>query len=172
MHKVVPLPNVSIQCSRGCCQRIFPPLTLAFAKTIHSFQGLGAGPVTPGRPSNPVQRIIVDPGTKSFEMISPSLLYTAFSRATTLGPQNEDKKLNSAVYFTGVNITPNRMINMTKKKDGNMTVTIKRRQKWIQRIENNTITSSLTNRQKESLFQYFKDTKLSESIIYDHIHSN
>ena len=151
--------------------RTFPPLTLAFAKTIHSFQGLEAGPVPPGRPPNPVQRIVVDPGTKSFEMLSPSLLYTAFSRATTLGPEDNDQKLNSATYLTGINITSDRIINITKKKDVEITLTVKRRTKWIERLQKNTITSQLHHRTIESLFKYFNSTKYNQSYIYNHIHN-
>ena len=62
--KVIPIPTIQIQCDKiGCrCQRKYVPLTLAFAKTIHTFQGANVGPTYPGQPPNEVSRVIVFPG--------------------------------------------------------------------------------------------------------------
>jgi len=44
----IPIPNVKSSCRFNCCWRIHPPLKLDFAKTIHSTQGVTAGPAKEG----------------------------------------------------------------------------------------------------------------------------
>jgi hypothetical protein len=51
-------------------------LLLAYAKTIHKFQGLQAGPTGEGKANNFYDRIICDPGARDFESKNPGLLYT------------------------------------------------------------------------------------------------
>ena len=70
----------------GClCTRKYIPLTLAFGKTVHTFQGQNVGPVKEGQTPNATQYIIVDPGERSFEGNNPGLFYTILSRITTFG---------------------------------------------------------------------------------------
>ena len=81
----VPIVPVDVLCNNNCCcTRKFIPLTLAFGKTVHTFQGQNAGPVDDDKPPNAVQRIICDPGTRAFEGINIGLFYTILSRATTI----------------------------------------------------------------------------------------
>ena len=54
-------------------------MVLAWARTIHKFQGLQAGPTCS------TLKIIADPGTDRFEAGTPGLLYTLISRAVTIG---------------------------------------------------------------------------------------
>ena len=61
--QLVPIPCVTHRCNNDCCTRLLVPLSLAFAKTIDTFQGQNAGPVDPGKPPNPIQRVICDPGS-------------------------------------------------------------------------------------------------------------
>jgi hypothetical protein len=74
--KVVPILIASSGCRFGCCSRLFLPLCLAYAKTIHKFQGLQAGPTGEGKANNFYDRIICDPGARDFESKNPGLLYT------------------------------------------------------------------------------------------------
>ena len=67
---------------------MFVPLTLAYARTIHKFQGMSAGPVDEGKIKNMYDVIVCDPDEKSFQGTVLGLLYTATSRATTLGDDN------------------------------------------------------------------------------------
>ena len=60
-------------------------MTLAFGKTIHSFQGYNVGPTRKNQPKNPFQSIVVDPGSRSFEANSLGLFYSVSSRVSTLG---------------------------------------------------------------------------------------
>ena len=109
----VPIPSVESSCKLHCCSRRFIPLNLAYARTIHRFQGLTAGPVDDGKIPNMYHCIICDPDQKHFEASALGLLYTALSRATTLG---DDNGLNSAIYFTGVNFKEDRIRNPCNKK--------------------------------------------------------
>ena len=113
--KAVPIVPVSVMCTKSCCcTRLFLPLTLSFGRTVHTYQGQNAGPVDPGRPPNPVQRIICDPGTRSFEGRSIGLFYTILSRATSIGSFSSEnasyeKITDSAIYFFGKNMNQARI---------------------------------------------------------------
>jgi hypothetical protein len=107
--------------------------------TLHTFQGQSAGPVDDGQPLNSVDRIIVEPGTRSFEGNNPGTMYMAASRATTMGTG----QLDSAIYFTGPNMNKARILNMKYKKNNNhkdkMYKKVALREKWVARLEQNTI---------------------------------
>jgi hypothetical protein len=45
MKKVIPIVPQEVQCKYKCCCKKFIPLSLCYAKTIHTFQGQNAGPV-------------------------------------------------------------------------------------------------------------------------------
>ena len=65
---VVPIAPIKVQCKNNfCCSRTYIPLQLAFAQTIHTFQGQNAGPVETGQTPNAVQKLVCDPGTRRFE---------------------------------------------------------------------------------------------------------
>ena len=64
---MVPVPVRETRCNFGCCVRKHLPLALAHGKTAHTFQGQTVGPVPPGRPTNPIKKIVIDPRTKDFE---------------------------------------------------------------------------------------------------------
>ena len=76
--------NMFCKKPRCTCTRKYIPLTLAFGKTVHTFQGQSVGPVKEGQPPNAIQYIIVDPGERGFEGMNPGLFYTILSRITTL----------------------------------------------------------------------------------------
>ena len=113
----IPIPPHTARCKYNCgCQRHYIPLTLAFGKTIHSFQGQNVGPTLPHQPENPIQTIVVDPGTRAFEGSSPGLLYSIISRSTTLGYLHDI--FTSPLFFTGFNMTTQRLQHITLRKDG------------------------------------------------------
>ena len=60
----VPILTTTIRCQYQCCQQTFVPLEIAFA---HKNQGAQAGPVPEEKPLNAMNRMIIDPGTRSFE---------------------------------------------------------------------------------------------------------
>ena len=61
----VPVPSVLGRFSNnGACAKLYMPLSLAFGKTIHRFEGASVGNTAPGRPDNAFEKIVGDPGTR------------------------------------------------------------------------------------------------------------
>ena len=76
---VVPIAPINVPCKNNfCCSRTYIPLRLAFAQTIHTFQGQNAGPVETGQTPNAVQKLVCDPGTRRFEGNCVGLFYAFF----------------------------------------------------------------------------------------------
>lgn len=140
------------------------PLDLAFARTIHRFQGLSAGPVDEGKIPNMYECIICDPDVKASEVRATGLFYTALSRATTLG---DDDGLNSAIYFTGNNITKDRIQNVTKKANKNEEyINVIKRRQWMTYLSQNTVKfTKATTRNMNNVFQWTKS-----QIMYPDLH--
>ena len=127
--KHVPIPVAMYRCEKRCCSRTYVPLEISYARTIHKFQGLTAGPVDPGKIPNMYQCILCDPDEKKFEGTSLGLFYTAVSRATTLGDTNG---LNSAIYFTGNQFKEQRIRRLTKLKGSDIDfVVAQKRAHWV-----------------------------------------
>jgi ABC-type cobalamin/Fe3+-siderophores transport system ATPase subunit len=87
----VPIPPIELKCKKHCCTFKFIPLSLAYAKTGHTFQGQNVGP------HHAIQCIIVHPGNKGMEFLCPGLLYMFASRPTTIGSAQDRSK--SALFF-------------------------------------------------------------------------
>ena len=104
----IPIPSIEMNCSNYCCQFMFVPLSLAYSKTGHTFQGQTCGP------GHPIPCIIVQPGTIKMERTCPGLLYMFLSRATTIGTP-EDRSTSAIFFFTN---------ELTKKRIQNLTTTI------------------------------------------------
>jgi hypothetical protein len=103
---------------------------------MHKFQGLSAGPVDPGKIPNVYPSIICDPDVKAAEGKATGLLYTALSRATTLGDADG---LNSAIYFDGTDVNRDRFENLTLtcvKHEELKTVT--KRRNWVDHLKRHT----------------------------------
>ena len=99
-------------------------MVLAWARTIHKFQGLQAGPTCS------TLKIIADPGTDRFEAGTPGLLYTLISRAVTIG-KLEGGQLDSALYFFGSNMSEKRITSLSKRIDGTKTKAVLKRDLWV-----------------------------------------
>jgi hypothetical protein len=131
---------VTIPCKFRCCSRTFAPLVLAYARTIHKFQGLSAGPVDIGKIPNMYEAIVADPDDNQSEGNNIGLLYTALSRATTLG--DADGR-NSAIYFHSADFIPERISNLTKKAGTEKEFEyIKKRNLWVEHIRENTASTT------------------------------
>lgn len=158
LHQHVPIPVTMYRCERGCCTRTFIPLEVSYARTIHKFQGLTAGPVDPGKIENMYQCIICDPDEKRFEGTSSiGLLYTAISRATTLG---DEDGLNSAIYFDGKHFKEERIRRLTKYKNSDKDfLAAQKRQRWV----------DFLNRREEKSKTNFNDIQNRKKSIVDHM---
>jgi hypothetical protein len=152
----VPIPTITTGCRyKGCCTRTFTPLDLAFARTIHTFQGLSAGPVDFGKIPNMYECIVCDPDIKKSEVRATGLFYTALSRATTLG---DDDGLNSAIYFIGNNITRERIQQVTMQADRNHElINVTRRRNWVHYLNQHTMKpESMTTARVKKVSEWLK----------------
>ena len=131
------------------------PLEVAYARTIHKFQGLSAGPVDHGKIPNMYQCILCDPDEKKFEGTSSlGLLYTAVSRATTLG---DEDGLNSAIYFFGKDFKEERIRRLTKYKHSDKDfIVAEKRRIWVE---------FLRKRERQSKYKFEQIQKKKQSII-------
>lgn len=150
--KWVPIPPVTQYCKIGCCKVTYMPLTLAFARTNHTFQGKEAGP------DKTIPAVVVDVGTSKFEAINPGLLYTALSRATTLGNFDKDK---SALYLSGP-VSIDRITNVKFKRNGknkgNKYDKIIQKEKWVQHLnKQKSLTRLIPQQELPSTMVMIKD---------------
>lgn len=152
--QVIPIPIVENSCKHTCCDREFLPLELAYARSIHKFQGLTAGPVDKGKIKPVHDCIVCDPGTRQFEGNNPGLFYTAVSRPTTLG--SKDDGLGSALYFRGENMNAERIRDLKLDSRGVPYNKIMLRDQWVERLENNVVKSNMNNNKKATLLQWMQ----------------
>jgi hypothetical protein len=140
------------------------PLTPAYARTIHKFQGLSAGPVDHGKITNPYECIVCDPDKNQVEGRALGLLYTAVSRATTLG---DPDGLRSAIYFTGKDFKEERIRMLGKKKDSyDDYENIYRRNNWVAHLKRHTTKCTLSQYQMEQTIEFFES-----KFTYDNLHN-
>jgi hypothetical protein len=154
----VPVTPVTARCKYNCCSRTYIPLTLAYGRTVHTFQGQTVGPVPDGRPQNSIQRIIVQPGTRQFEGNNVGLFYTTASRPTTIG--TKDDKMSSAIYFDGPDFSRARITNLTKERSGKMYIKARLRQNWVNYLKTNSSHMKVyTDKEKDNLFAWITAQK-------------
>jgi hypothetical protein len=140
--------------------------------TLHTFQGQAAGPVEPGQPTNPVQTVIIDPGTNMFEGNNPGLLYMAASRATTMGSENALRPLDSAIYWTGMNMNRGRIMNLTMQRDGQTKYKkVKLREKWTERLNRNTIAPAHDRKTMEKIKKWCDDFTMKREELEEALHN-
>ena len=121
------------RCKNNMCTRLYMPLLLTFAKTIHTFQGATVGPAPPGRPENTFLHIVADPGTRQFESGTNGLFYTLLSRVTTIGDMKDPT--TSAIALTGSNMNVNQIKKTNKKRDGDYYENVKQLHKWVKYLD-------------------------------------
>ncbi len=124
-HIPIAMITKTCNCKQSCCTVTYCPLVIAWATTIHKFQGFEAG----FNPNDQFKHLYVDPGDLTTKQQNPGILYAALSCAKTMGwmtPNNPHPK-DSAIFWTGSGICKNRVLNITKKRglDGNITNCLK-----------------------------------------------
>jgi hypothetical protein len=100
----VPIPLSKKHCDKddNCCILEYIPIELAFARTLHKFQGQTVGP------GHNNECMVFNPGTSRFEGSNPGLFYVGLSRVTTLGSSIED----SSFYLAGGNADLDRLTDL------------------------------------------------------------
>ena len=158
-------------CKYNCCQRTFCPLELAYARTIHSFQGLQAGPVEPSKEPNMWEILVCDVDEKFWEGKNLGLLYTATSRGTTLGTPDG---LGSAIYFNGPTFTTTRIKDLTfaENSSSEFELSIKRR-RWVSFLHEQAKASNhkinLIMEKADFLVQWAKTTSVTKQQLHKRI---
>ena len=159
---VVPIAPIMVPCNKSfCCSRTYIPLRLAFAQTIHTFQGQNAGPVEPGQTPNAVQKLVCDPGTRRFEGLCVGMFYTLLSRVTTLG--NPHDKFSSAIYFTGPNMNIHRVMNITKNNKGYMYAMAEKREQFVNYLNDHEHDSQMNKADQMDILDWAKTMMITPS---------
>lgn len=167
----VPIPPLKQPCNyssstRECCSREYIPLTLAWGRTIHKFQGMSAGPVDKGKIPNMFSSIICDPDKRESERNALGLFYTALSRATTLGDPNGD---NSAIYFTGEDFNQARIRNIGRLKQTEEDyVRVKQRRTWVQYLNAHN-KCTVSDDECNSIFMWISTSKYDTNDLHNRI---
>ena len=112
-------------------------MVVSYARTIHKFQGLSAGPVDKGKIPNMFMCIICDPGLNSDEKSALGMFYTSLSRATTFGDSNGD---DSAICFDGPDFKEERFRRLGKHKGSDLEFKkVIARNKWIEILDQHQV---------------------------------
>ena len=154
----VPIPAVEMNCEKRCCQLRYIPLSLAYAKTCHTFQGQTVGK------NHPIPCIIVQPGTRDFEGKCPGLFYVLLSRATDIGCC-EDRR-SSAIFFDGLDMTYDRIKDLTRSlSTGREYAKVTKRKQWVKYLRKHLIKQQISDIEKSTLIRWCERTKVSEQEV-------
>ena len=154
----VPIPAVEMMCEKRCCQLHYMPLSLAYAKTCHTFQGQTVGK------NNPISCIIVQPGTRDFEGKCPGLFYVFLSRATDIG--SAENRRTSAIFFDGPDMTNDRITDLTRSlTTGKEFAKVTKREQWVKYLRKHLIKQEISKHEKSSLIRWCERTKVSEQQV-------
>ena len=172
--KAVPIPMIELSCAhsrqnRTCCKRTYAPLCLAYARTIHRFQGMSAGPVDEGKIPNMFEYIICDPHTRESENNAMGLFYTALARATTLGDERGE---GSAIYFIGEDFNEARFRNIGRMKHSNTDYKrIQDRARWIEHLKQNELCSGYSTNRQSNILNWSQATTYTYDTLYERINT-
>ena len=169
---------LTVECMHKCCAVKCCPLVLAWAMTIHKFQGFEAGPSI----EDLVNHLLVDPGDMQFEHLALGVLYTALSRAKAIGMYNQGcPNYESCLYWIGANMSRDRVNSIGKKKNNEDCVKFTQREEWVKYLTSiKTKTTKKFNKDKtkqmEQTYNAIKnkkdmDIKQLTKCIFDSIQS-
>lgn len=153
----VPIVPITVKCEYNCCTRTQIPLALAFAKTIHTLQGLSIGPTKTDQRKNSIQYLVASIGSKTAETRWPGLTYVVCSRSTTIGTSNDPT--TSALFFSGNDAIPKRFqdihLNDSTKQPGKKW---QNRNQWMQYLKSNEIRVEYNSKEAQNLIDWFQST--------------
>jgi hypothetical protein len=87
------------------------------------------------------------------------------SRATTFG---DESGLNSAIYFTGSNVTKERLQWLTLRSESDKTlVYVQRRTEWVEHLQRNAVDlSQFTREEMDDLYEWAKAAPIEYDVLY------
>ena len=150
-------------CPRGCCIATYCPLVLAWATTIHKFQGFEAG----FDESDDINYIIANINNLAWEKLHPGTAYTVTSRAKTIGAKTPDKPhpLDSNLFFEG-QIGSQRFTNIAEKVNGEKCELLVKRENWVDYLHEREAASKLCRMNSEKNIQEILSRTISQQILY------
>ena len=119
---------IDIDCPKKCCNARYCPLILAWATTIHKFQGFEAGF---GKDDH-IKYIIADINTLNWEKHHPGTAYVVASRAKTIGKVTKDVQYPtmSNLFFVGT-LGERRFKECRLKENGEECLLVEQRDAWV-----------------------------------------
>ena len=154
---------IDIDCPKKCCNARYCPLVLAWATTIHKFQGFEAGF---GKDDH-IKRIVADINNLAWEKQHPGTAYVVASRAKTIGKVTKDIEypIDSNLFFSGT-IGERRFEKCLYKEDGEKCALVQKRERWVEYLETK-IENTKARRDDEAmqLSNDFVISKLNQSTI-------
>ena len=167
--KRVPIAPIKRNCSKFCCKETFLPITVSFARTLHTCQGMNVGP------DKDIKQAVVDPGARNFEILNPGVLYTLLTRFTK-GSETPEKG-DSPIYFMGGdNFCLERFINMTKGKSDKQKEyaeyeKVKKRKLWMAFLDKNRHNGlDLTIQKQRKFLEDLEKNPRNPKILEERLH--
>jgi len=149
---------LTVECQYKCCAVKCCPLVLAWAMTIHRFQGFEAGPSI----DDLVNHLLVDPGSMQFEHLALGVLYVALSRAKTIGSYNPGcHNYDSCLYWIGANMSRQRVNSIGKKKNDEYGIRYTQREEWVKYLTSirNKTTQKFSKEKLKKMEKTYNTTK-------------
>ena len=164
--KQIPIPVITRLCINKCCTLQYIPLSTAFAKTLHTFQGQEIIRFS-------IKHIMVfSCETLIIESKYPGWLYTGISRVDSIG--NGDIEISS-LYFVPKNAEENRFINVrTKQRSNGVFKRVKERDDWITYLQTCKKTVTFSDDHKDTLLHWAENVQIQCETLDDIIdyHNN
>ena len=133
--KHVPIPTRKVDCTYNkgdpCCSVRYCPLVLAWATTLHKFQGYEAG----FEENDAINRLIINPGDHSTELKNPGMFYVAASRGKTFGKPTAEQQYpkDSAIYWAGP-VSKHSIKSVKLKQNGDVSALVQKRDAWVEHL--------------------------------------
>ena len=147
---------------------------IAWAKTIHTFQGQTVGFPKENGPRYTAKRIIVDLGKWSMEALCPGLSYVALSRATTIGKVGRTdniptKTLDSAFYFRAGTFPQGIQDLTTLVNSTDEYLKVKARSNWVNYLKTKETNIHYTTQEEKNILAWFEGKSISYTDMIHYI---
>jgi hypothetical protein len=155
--KQIPIGVTTKVCDNDCCILQYIPLSIAFGKTLHTFQGQEIV-------KHSIQDVMVfECETLIIESKYPGWLYTGISRVDSIG--NGDIEVSS-LYFIPGNARENRFINVRTKQHSNDNYKrVDERDAWISYLDSCKKTVTFSMSEKETLMDWANSVEISSAAL-------